>query len=187
FLPSINPGLNYDSHTGTLQQSNGNILSLDRSALYVGAGANAIAAGTVSIPGVYYAGNVGYGLYLYLASKQVVRQREFDAVAVRNQMFLQVTTAYSELLRAEGRRAASIQARDEAREIARLTSAYARAGQGRVADANRAATVLASWESRIQATEAELLTASAPLCQLLNLDPSIRLHPTHPAAVPHPI
>jgi outer membrane protein TolC len=187
FLPSINPGLNYDSHTGTLQQSNGNILSVDRSAVYVGAGANAIAAGTVSIPGVYYAGNVGYGLYLYLASKQVVRQREFESVAVRNQMFLQVTTAYSELLRAEGRRAASIQARDEAREIARLTSAYAQAGQGRVADANRAATVLATWESRIQATEAELLTASARLCQLVNLDPSIRLHPTDAVVVPQPV
>ena len=187
FLPSINPGLNYDSHTGNLQQSNGNILSVDRSALYVGAGANAIAAGTVSIPGVYYAGNVGYGLYLYLASKQVVRQREFESVAVRNQMFLQVTTAYSELLRGEGRRAASIQARDEAREIARLTAAYARAGQGRVADANRAATVLATWESRIQAAEAELLTASARLCQLLNLDPAIRLHPTDAVVVPQPI
>ena len=37
FLPSINPGLNYDSHTGVLQQSNGNILSVDRSAVYVGA------------------------------------------------------------------------------------------------------------------------------------------------------
>ena len=30
FLPSINPGTNYDSHTGVLQQSNGNILSVQR-------------------------------------------------------------------------------------------------------------------------------------------------------------
>ena len=29
FLPSINPGMNYDSHTGVLQQSNGNILSAE--------------------------------------------------------------------------------------------------------------------------------------------------------------
>jgi outer membrane protein TolC len=187
FLPSINPGMNYDSHTGVLQQSNGNILSLDRSAVYVGAGTNAIAAGTVNIPGVYYAGNLGYGAYVYLASKQTVRQREFETVAVRNQMLLQVALAYSELLRAEGRRAARIQARDEARGIARLTAEYARAGQGRVADANRAATVLATWESAIQAAEAEILTASARLCQLLNLDPSIRLHPTDAVVVPQPI
>ena len=39
FLPSINPGMNYDTHSGNLQQSNGNILSVNRSAVYVGAGA----------------------------------------------------------------------------------------------------------------------------------------------------
>ena len=151
FLPSINPGMNYDSHTGNLQQSNGNILSVNRSAVFVGAGSNAVAAGTVSIPGVFYAGNVGVGIYSYLASKQTVKQREFETVAVRNQMLLQVATAYSELLRAEGRRAARIQARDEARVIAKITADYARFGQGRIADANRAATVLANWESLIQA------------------------------------
>ncbi len=96
FLPSINPGLNYDSHTGNLQQSDGNILSLNRSAVYVGAGANAVGSGTVTIPGVYYAGNPGFGVYAYLASRQTVRQREFETVAVRNQVFLQVTSAYSE-------------------------------------------------------------------------------------------
>ena len=61
-LPSINFGMNYDSHTGTLQQSNGNILSVNRSALYVGAGSGAVAAGTVSIPGVVLEGNVAVGV-----------------------------------------------------------------------------------------------------------------------------
>ncbi len=187
FLPSINPGMNYDTHGGVLQQSNGNMLSVNRSAVYVGAGANAVAAGTVSIPGVFYSGNVGYGIYGYLASKQIVRQREFDTVAVRNQMLLQVATAYSELLRAEGRRAARIQARDEARVIYQITSDYARFGQGRVADANRASTVVSRWESMIQASEAEILTSSARLCQLLNLDPSVRLHPTDAVVVPQPL
>ncbi len=51
FLPSINPGMNYDSHTGNLQQSDGNILSVNRSAVYVGAGANAVGSGTVNNPG----------------------------------------------------------------------------------------------------------------------------------------
>jgi outer membrane protein TolC len=187
FLPSINPGMNFDSHSGVLQQSNGNILSVNRSALFVGAGANAIAAGTVSIPGVFYAGNVGAGLYAYFASKQTVVQREYQTVAVRNQMLLQVAFAYSELLRAEGRRAARIQARDESRLVAKLTADYAQAGQGRIADANRAATVLARWEASIQASEAEILTASARLCQVINLDPSIRLHPTDAVVVPQPL
>jgi len=187
FLPSINPGMNYDSHTGNLQQSDGNILSVNRSAVYVGAGSSAIAAGTVNIPGVYFAANLGFGAFAYLSSRQTVRQREFESIAVRNHVFLQVTWAYSELLRAEGRHAAQIQARDEARLIAKLTSDYAKTGQGREADANRAATQLARREADIQAAEAEVLVASANLCRLLNLDPSIRLHPTDAAVVPQPL
>src|SRR5262249_42136792 len=88
FLPSINPGFNYDTHTGVLQQSSGNILSVNRSAVYIGAGSNAVAAGSVNIPGVYYAGNIGLGAFNYLAAKQVVYQREFETLAVRNQVLL---------------------------------------------------------------------------------------------------
>jgi outer membrane protein TolC len=187
FLPSINPGMNYDSHTGNLQQSDGNILGVNRSAVYVGAGANAVGSGTVNIPGVYLSENIGAGIFAYLASKQTVRQREFATIAVRNQVFLQVTWAYSELLRAEGQLAAQKQAREEARVIAKLTADYARAGQGRESDANRAATQLARREAYIQAAEGEVLTASANLCRLLNLDPSIRLHPTDAFVVPFPL
>jgi outer membrane protein TolC len=187
FLPSINPGLNYDSHTGNLQQSSGNILSVNRSAFYIGAGSNAVAAGTVNIPGVYYNVNIGAGLFDYLASRQIVRNREFASIAVRNQVFLKVTEAYSELLRAEGRRAAQIQARNEARTVAQLTADFFEKGLGRAADANRAATQLARREADIQAAEAEILVASASLCRLLNLDPSLRLHPTDAVVVPQPL
>ena len=70
FLPSINPGMNYDTHTGNLQQSNGNILSVNRSAVYVGAAA-CVAAGTVHFPGVFLGGNIGRGIFNYLASRAV--------------------------------------------------------------------------------------------------------------------
>jgi len=187
FLPSINPGTNYDSHSGNLQQSNGNILSVNRSAVYVGAGANAVAAGTVNIPGVFLGGNTAVVIFNYLESRQLVRQREFDNIAVRNQVFLRVALAFSELLRSEGRRAVALQAREEAQAIAKLTADYAVTGQGRYADANRAATDLQRREAYLKQVESELLTSSAQLCQLLNLDPSIRLHPTDAYVVPHPL
>lgn len=187
FLPSINPGMNYDTHAGNLQQSNGNILSVNRSAVYVGAGSNAVAAGSVGIPGVFLGGNTAIGIFNYLESRQLVRQREFENIAVRNQVFLQVTLAYSELLRSEARHAVALQAIDEARVIARLTADYAQVGQGRLADANRAATELQRREAFIKLVEAELIAASARLCQVLNLDPSVRLHPTDAFVVPHPL
>lgn len=187
FLPSINYGVNYDNHTGNLQQSNGNILSVNRSALYVGAGAGAVAAGTVSVPGLVLEGNAAAAVFGYLASRQLVAQRRFASIAVRNQAFLQTTLAYSELLRAEGRRAVAMQVRDEAKRVADLTAAYANAGQGRAADAHRALTELQAREQDVQAEEGNVLVASARLCYVLNIDPSIRLHPTDAFVVPHPI
>lgn len=186
-LPSINYGTNYDSHTGNLQQSNGNVLTVSRSSVYVGAGTGAVAAGTVGVPGVVLEGNVAVGVFAWLTARQVVAQRAFATIAIRNQAFLQATLAYSELLRAEGRRAVALQVRDEARRVAELTDAYAKAGQGREADAHRALTELESRESDIKAAEGEILTASARLCNVLNVDPSIRLHPTDAWVVPHPI
>jgi len=187
FLPSLNGGVNYDLHTGNLQQSNGNILSVNRSALYVGAGANAVAAGSVAIPGAVLEGNVATATFGYLASRQFAAQREADAVAVRNQAFLQTTLGYSELLRAEGRRAIAIQVRDESRKVAELTASYSNAGQGTEADAHRALTEMQTREYDIQEAEEAVLVASARLCFVLNLDPSIRLKPTDAAVVPHPI
>ena len=186
-LPSLNLGMNYDSHAGALQQSNGNILAVNRSALYVGAGSGAVAAGTVSIPGVVLEGNVAVGVFGYLTSRQAVAQRQFASEAVRNQTFLQTTLAYSELLRGEGRRAVALQVRDEAKRVAELTAAYANAGQGRDADAHRARTELEARETDVKAAEGAILSASARLCYVLNLDPSIRLHPTDASVTPHPI
>ena len=186
-LPSINVGMNYDTHTGNLQQSNGNVISVNRSAVYVGGGSGAVAAGTVPIPGVVLVGNPALGVYTYLATRQLVAQREFASEAARNQAFLQTALAFSELLRAEGRRAVAIQVREEARYVAKLTAAYANAGQGRHADAHRALTELHRREGDVKNAEGQILTASAQLCFVLNLDPSTRLKPTDAAVVPHPI
>jgi outer membrane protein TolC len=58
---------------------------------------------------------------------------------------------------------------------------------GREADAERAATELAQRETDVIEVEGQILVASANLCQLLNLDPSLRLHVTDGWAVPTPI
>ena len=71
-LPNLNLGTNYDQHRGVLQQSNGNILSVHRDAMYYGLGANAVAAGSVNIPGLSYNLNVGEAWYGFLATRQRV-------------------------------------------------------------------------------------------------------------------
>ena len=61
-------GLNLDHHTGVLQQSDGNILQLHRDALNVGLGTDAVAAGTVNIPGVFYNVNISQAIFGWLRS-----------------------------------------------------------------------------------------------------------------------
>lgn len=186
-LPNLNAGTNFDTHSGNLQQSSGHILDVSRSALYFGAGANAIAAGSVNIPGVFWNQNLSQGIFTYLVARQTVRQQQFTSQAIRNQVLLRVSLAYVELLRSSGRRAIAIRIRNDAAEIARLTAAFAQTGQGRQADADRAATELGKRETDLMIAEGELLMASSRLAQLLNLEPTVRLQPAEEWVVPMPL
>jgi outer membrane protein TolC len=186
-LPNLNLGMNYDDHTGALQQSSGRIIQLHRQSLYVGAGANAIAAGTVNIPGVQYNLNISNAIFGYLGARQAMRTQQLNTVAARNQVLMEVAVAYVALLRAECRRAISLQIRADAAEVARLTANYSKTGEGRKADADRAATELTLRETDTLEFEGEVLIASAQLAQLLNLDPATRLHPTDGWVVPAPL
>ena len=186
-LPSLNYGTSFDNHNGNLQQSNGNILTVDRSSLYLGAGAKAIAAGTVSIPGVSYNLNLSQTIYNILISRQVVEQRRFDSRAVENEMLRRVAVAYADLLRAEGRRSLARKIYDQAREVERVTSDYVKVGLGRKADADRATTERLNLEAELRGAEGETLTASARLSQLLNLDPTMQLRAVETQLVPTPI
>ena len=186
-LPNLNLGTNYDAHRGVLQQDNGNILKVNRDSLYYGLGASAVAAGTVNIPGLNYNLNVGEAWYGFLSSRQRERTAAAAAEATNNDVLLRVCLAYLDLLRGEGRRAIAAKNRSEAAEIAQITAVYAEAGQGRKADADRAAVELRKRDTELAQAEADTLTASARLAQLLNLDPSTRLKPVEGWVVPAPL
>jgi outer membrane protein TolC len=186
-LPNLNAGTNFDNHTGVLQQSTGNILNVHRDAMYFGLGANAIAAGTVNIPGIYYNLNVGTTWFGILQSRQLVNMRRAESQAAELQILLDTCLAYTELLRAEGKRAVTVKNRSDFFEVARLTAAYANAGQGRKADADRANVELKRIDLDLTQAEADILTASARLCRILSLDPSSRLKPLDGYVVPAPI
>ncbi|OWK41680.1 Outer membrane protein [Fimbriiglobus ruber] len=186
-LPNLNVGTNFDQHTGALQQSNGNILNVNRDALYFGMGANAVAAGTLQIPGLNYNLNVGEAWYGFLSSRQRERTAAAAAEATNNDVLLRVCLAYLDLLRGEGRRAIAKKNRDEAAQVERITRDFAETGQGRKADADRAAVDLRQRDAALSQAEAATLVASTRLCQLLNLDPSTRLKPIDGWAVPAPL
>lgn len=185
-LPNLNLGTNFDLHRGVLQQASGNILSVNRDALYIGGGANAVAAGSVNIPGVQYNLNVGESLFRFYTERQRTQAVAHLQDAVRNRVMLIVAAAYIDLVRAQALRSVAIEIRQAAQEIADLTAAYAETGQGRQADAERAATVLALREVDLMQAELQVAVASARLVEVLNLNVTTRLHATDNWLVPHP-
>ncbi len=186
-LPNLNAGSNFDGHSGVLQQASGNILNVHRDSLYVGAGAGAVAAGTVSVPGVQYNLNLSDSIFNYLATGPAIDRARFLNQAVSNTLQRDVALAYGELLRAEGQRAISRQIRDNAAEVARVTAAFTQAGQGSPTDSNRAATELERREGILLRTDADVAIASARLVELLNLRLQGRLHAAESWVVPRSI
>ncbi|MBS0203414.1 MAG: TolC family protein [Planctomycetes bacterium] len=185
-LPNINLGTDIEIHRGVLQQASGNILKVNRDSMYLGAGTQAVAAGSVSIPGVQYNLNVGESLYRYYEQRQRRDAAAHRITAVRNQVLLNVAVAYTDLVGAQARRSLAIQARLESKEVARITAAYAKTGEGLPADAQRAATELQLREAELVRAEANVSVASAHLAELLNLNHSYRMHATDNYLVPHP-
>src|SRR5262249_35640136 len=64
---------------------------------------------------------------------------------------------------------------------------YAKTGEGRQADADRAATEFARRDEEVLEAQAAEAQASHALCELLNLDPILRLVPLQAQVVPQSV
>ena len=186
-LPNLNLGTTYYSHTGALQASSGQILSVERSSLYVGAGGNAVGSGTVNTPGLQYNMNVNEAYFGYLVSRQQSERAQAGAAAARNNVLLQIAVAYCQLVREQGTRAIAVKVRDDALEVAKITATFAKAGQGRQSDAERAKTEVGRREADIFAADTAIIEASARLGQILNLESSVCLQSKENWIVPRSI
>jgi outer membrane protein TolC len=174
-LPTLNAGASFDLHRGNLQTSRGVIERVDRQSLYAGAGAFAVGAGTVTIPGVWASAHLADAVFEPQAAGARVVGRRFDSLATRNRVLLDVVTGYFALAGADARLRALWQSESELAEVVRVTASYARTGEGRAADADRARTESLLVHAVAQRAEEEAAVASAELARLLSLDPSTRL------------
>jgi outer membrane protein TolC len=174
-LPSIDAGANIDVHRGSLESSQGIIRDVDRQALYLGLGAGVVGAGPVAIPGIRVTAHLADAIYEPQIANQRVSNREYNALATRNSVLLQAVTRYLDLIGAENRLQAIRQSEREVNEVATLNANFARAGQGRDADAKRAKSELLLLQAQKQGIEEEKAVATANLARLLSIDPSLTL------------
>ena len=174
-LPTMTAGTNYHLHTGPLQTSFGLIRNLNEQSIYFGGGARSLAAETVGIPAVRIFSQLSEALYAPLSAVQVVAERNANSHAVANMTLLDVVTCYLQLTRAETRVEALRLSLEQYRETVRLTKEFAKAGQGRDADYNRARSHGLLVVIELQQAEEEAVVASAKLSRLLRLDQSVQL------------
>jgi outer membrane protein TolC len=97
-LPTLDAGLNLDERWGNLQSAQGILRDVDRQALYIGAGAGAIGAGTVAFPGVQLTAQLAEAVFEPIAARQRVLARRFDAAATRDAILLDVVDVYFDLI-----------------------------------------------------------------------------------------
>ncbi|HEY2250971.1 MAG TPA: TolC family protein [Planctomycetaceae bacterium] len=174
-LPTLNAGSNYHLHQGVLQASFGEIRNVNSQSIYVGAGARTLAAETVAIPGVRIFSHLGDAMFAPLAAGQVVCARNADSLATDNSTLLAVVQRYLELAMAEASLDAIHGGEDSMRVIVLATAAFAKTGQGREGDFNRARADALLLHNEEQQLQEDVAVASAELSRVLHLDPSVRL------------
>lgn len=184
WLPSIRGGMNYNRHDGSIQNVNGTVVPVDRSAFFSGLGAGSVAAGSPMFPGIYSNFHLADAIFEPLAARQSALAARHAAAATTNDVLLRVSVGYLELARSSEDLAIASEARGNAGQLAELTSSYASSGQGLQSDADRAGVELALRESEEVRSKEAVQVASARLAQLLRLDPRVELTPIEDALVP---
>jgi outer membrane protein TolC len=174
-LPSLQAGASFNWHEGALESAQGIIRDVQRQSAYVGGGAVAVGAGTVGQPAVRLVAPLGDAFFEPRATRLLVEGRQFDAAAVRNRILLDVAAAYLRLIGAEARLRAIRESEADFLRIAELTRNFAKAGQGREADAQRALSELELLHAAAVRLEEDEAVAAADLARLLSADAAVRL------------
>jgi outer membrane protein TolC len=179
-LPTLDAGTNVRLHQGTLLSSTGIVRDVNLQSVYFGAGAAAVGTGTVNVPGVRLVAHLGDAYFAPQAARQQVIARRFDAAAIRNATLLDVGSAYLALVAAHGELQALRRSEEDVGTIVEMTANFAKTGQGRESDAQRARAQWLLIDGQAQAAQERIAAAAADLARLLDLDPSVPLVPADP-------
>jgi len=177
WLPSLRAGVNFNKHEGRIQDVAGTVIETSRGSLYAGAGAQAVGAGSPSVPGVFASFHLADALYQPEIAAQEQNARHYAATTAEHDAWLQAATAYVDLVRAWQDRAIALDVVAQLEELERITGQYAQTGQGLKSDHERTQTELALRRNEVLRTSEAVQVAAARLAQHIRLDPAIEFLP----------
>jgi outer membrane protein TolC len=166
WLPTIYFGTDYFRQDGSIQAVGGNVSDVSKSSFMVGATPNVVVAVTDAI-------------FAPLAAKQVVRARQSDMQAARNDSLLSVAEAYFSVQQARGELAGAVDSAKRTEDLANRVEKLSEALIPPV-EKNRTLTELSHRRQTVESASERWQSASAELNRLLRLDPSAVAVPMEP-------
>jgi outer membrane protein TolC len=184
WLPSLRTGFNYNKHEGRIQDVAGKIIDTSRGSIYSGMGAQAVGAGSPAVPGIYMNFQLRDALFNPRIAERTLAAQQRAGQATTNDILLETSLAYLDLLEAVQTSAVADEIADKASTLAELTGSFAKAGQGTEADSDRAQTELAARRIEALRSIENVRVSSARLTRLLSQDQCFTLVPEEPTLTP---
>ena len=166
WLPNIYAGIDYYRHDGLNVTFSGVPQNSDRQSMTLGPGVSAIFATTDAI-------------FEPLSARQILKARQFDIQAAKNDALMDVAVAYFNVQQARGRLAGTVDTVAKGRELVRKVEVLGK-GLAAQVETDRAKTLLADLEENAVKARNEWRVASAELARLLRLNPVAQIVPVEP-------
>jgi outer membrane protein TolC len=188
-LPSLFLGPTWYREDGQIQSITGQVITADRSSLFVGGLATGANSYPSNPPGSGFPPMTALSSVLRFsdailmprAARHTLAASPADTRTATNQALLAATEAHFELLWASGLLAIAREASANDFALAEITNTYARTGAGIEADHQRILTELNRRRSLIADAVGQLEVTSAELVRMLVLDPDQVLAPVEAA------
>lgn len=188
WLPSLRFGIGYSKHDGRLQQTEGDVLQINRNSTFVGGGLGLadtpLVGGTGGPPRLFVALSTADAVFAPLAACQVVAAHGAAERAAANDAQTEIALAYFTLVEAQG---ALANARFEALLTARLVDQvgqFAREGYSSETESRRARTAASRTELGVVEARRQVNAARADLARVLRLPPAVDLMPVEDVPLP---
>jgi len=188
WLPSIRLGVGYNKHDGRLQETEGNVLEINRNSLFYGGGLGLggapLAAGAGGPPRLFVNLSMADAIFKPRAACQEVASFSAGARAAQNDALTQIAVAYYQLVSAYGTIAAARDAEGLSSKMVAEIEKFERQGFSSQTEISRAKANLAQWQQAVIEAERTATVRSAELARQLRLPPQVQLAPAEEFVLP---
>jgi len=188
WLPSLRLGVGYNKHDGRLQETEGNVLEIDRNSLFYGGGLGLgqmpLAGGASGPSRLMVNLSLADAIFKPRSACQEVASFSAAARAAQNDALMQIAVAYHGLVEAHGLLAATQDAESLAQKMVDQIKKFEREGFSSQTEISRAQVNVAQWQRAVIDAERMTVVRSAELARQLRLPPQVQLVPADEFVLP---